>query len=75
MQKLNIREMRANLGRLDQIVNDAGEIIIQRHGTPIARLLPIQGHRALPTHAELRSQVDQITPSASDLIRMDRDAR
>ncbi len=75
MKELSIREMRAHIGRLDELVNEAGEIIISRRGKPIARLLPIPQQRKCPDHADLRQRMAQLhTPSAA-LIRAERDGR
>ena len=41
MKKLSVREMRANIGRLDELVDEAGELVISRRGKPIARVLPV----------------------------------
>ena len=37
MRRLSIREMRAALGRLDKLMEEEGEVLITRHGHPIAR--------------------------------------
>lgn len=37
MKELNVREMRAAIGQLEQIVQASGEITILRRGKPIAR--------------------------------------
>lgn len=36
MKELNIREMRANVGRLDELVAEEGGLGIGRRGQPIA---------------------------------------
>ena len=41
MKELSVREMRANIGRLDELVDEAGEFIRCRRGQPIARVLPV----------------------------------
>ena len=37
---INIRQMRASIGRLDELVAAEGELVISRRGRPIARVLP-----------------------------------
>ena len=75
MRELSIREMRENLGRLDELVEGEGEIVITRRGIPIARLLPARDLRKRPSHADLRGSMPfQSTPSEK-LIRDDRDER
>lgn len=72
---LNVREMRANIGRLDELVDEAGELIVSRHGQPIARVLPISRRRPRPDHADLRQRMLELTPASADLIRPERDER
>lgn len=38
---LLIRELRAALGRLDELVDEEGELIATRYGKPIARIVPV----------------------------------
>jgi len=75
MKELNIREMRANIGRLDELVAAEGELIISRRGQPIARVLPISRHRELPDHAELRQRMARLQTPSAELIRAERDER
>jgi antitoxin (DNA-binding transcriptional repressor) of toxin-antitoxin stability system len=74
MKTLSIREMREALGQLDQLVEHEGELIITRRGRAIARVLPFKAQRVMPSHAEHRSRMPRLSPSAK-LIREDRDAR
>jgi prevent-host-death family protein len=75
MKELNVREIRAAIGRLDEIVDEAGEVIISRHGRPIARLLPLPGKRPRPDHADLRARMPRLAVPSADLIRAERDER
>ena len=74
MKTLSIREMREALGQLDQLVKHEGELIVTRRGRAIARVLPFQPERAMPSHAEHRSRMPRLSPSA-ERVREDRDAR
>ncbi len=74
MQHLSVREMRESVGKLDRLVNQAGEIIVTHHGKAIAISLPIKGSRQRPSHTDLRQSLPRMTPSAA-LIRADRDER
>jgi prevent-host-death family protein len=75
MKELNVREMRANIGRLDELVDEAGELVITRRGQPIVRVLPVSRQRKRPDHSDLRQRTAQLpTPSAA-LIRAERDER
>ena len=75
MKELNIREIRESLGRLGEILNEAGEVIVSRHGLPIARLLPLPGKRPRPDHADLRARTPRLTKPSEALIRSERDER
>jgi antitoxin (DNA-binding transcriptional repressor) of toxin-antitoxin stability system len=74
MKTLSIREMRGALGQLDQLVEQEGELIATRRGQAIARALPLQPQRVMPSHAEHRSRLPRLSPSAEP-VRDDRDAR
>jgi antitoxin (DNA-binding transcriptional repressor) of toxin-antitoxin stability system len=39
MKEINIRQMRASFGRLDELVAAESELVISRRGRPIARVL------------------------------------
>jgi len=56
------------------LIESEGEIIVTKRGTPIARLLPVQGSRNMPDHAALRAQMPVMLSSAR-LVREDRDDR
>ncbi|EIC21080.1 type II toxin-antitoxin system Phd/YefM family antitoxin [Thiorhodovibrio frisius] len=75
MKELNIREMRANIGRLDELVAAEGELVISRRGQPIARVLPMSFHRQPPDHADLRQRTALLQSASGDLIRAERDER
>ena len=75
MKELNVREMRANIGRLDELVDEAGELVISRRGEPIARVLPVSRRRSLPTHADLRQLTAPLKTPSAELIRAERDER
>ncbi|WP_081624511.1 type II toxin-antitoxin system Phd/YefM family antitoxin [Thioalkalivibrio sp. AKL10] len=74
MKELNVREMRASIGHLDEIVQASGEITITRHGKPIARVLPVRRGRQRPDHHELRQRTGPLVPSEI-LLREERDER
>ncbi|WP_159322513.1 type II toxin-antitoxin system Phd/YefM family antitoxin [Spiribacter roseus] len=75
MKELNIREMRANIGRLDELVAVEGELVVNRRGKPIARILPMSEHRQLPDHADLRQRMARLQRPSAELIREERDER
>ena len=75
MKSLSIREMRNQLGKLDHLVALENEIIITRHGKPIARLLPIQGQKQKPSHKALRETLPRLDIPSETLQRDDREGR
>ena len=75
MKELNIREMRASIGQLEELVNDAGELVVSRRGRPIARVLPVSRRRPRPDHADLRAQMPCLATPSAALIRDERDER
>lgn len=74
MRKMTVREMRAALGRLDELLEGEGEVVITRHGKPVARIVPLRGARERPSHRELRASMPPMPPSAEE-VRQDRDER
>jgi antitoxin (DNA-binding transcriptional repressor) of toxin-antitoxin stability system len=72
MAKMTVRQVRAALPAIEDVVARAGEIVITRRGRAVARVLPMPGVRRAPSHAELRARMPLLSPSAA-LIREDRD--
>jgi len=78
MKNINIREIRQELSHLDELLAREGEVILTRHGKPIARVLPIaqeSGTLRLPSLKWLRDKMPRQEIGSEALIREDRDAR
>ncbi len=75
MKELSIRAMRANIGRLDELLEEAGELIISRRGKPIARVLPMSQRRQPATHSDLRERIAKLSKPSANLTRAERDER
>ncbi len=75
MRKLSTREMRHELPHLEDVLSAEGEVVITRHGRPIARVLPMPATGAMPSHADLRARMAPTARESADLIRDDREAR
>ena len=75
MRSVSVREMRAALPRLEQLLEEEGEIVITRHGKPVARVLPTASAGGIPSRAELRRKMRRVEVGSEVLIREDRDAR
>ncbi len=72
MKELNIREMRATLEQLAELVAAEGELLIRRRSEPIAQVLPMTPQRRHPHHADLRQRMPLLEFSTADLIREER---
>jgi len=75
MRELSIREMRAELGRLGKLLEAEEELVITRHGRPIARVLPLGPRRRRPSHADLRASMPRLATGSEVHVRADRDER
>lgn len=65
MKTLSIREMRGAFGQLGQLADQEGEPIVIGRGPETTCVMP--------SHAEHRSGLPRLSPSA-ELVREDRDA-
>jgi prevent-host-death family protein len=72
MKTLSVTELRATLSRIEEVLNDAGEVIVTRRGRPIARILPMRG---MPSLAEFRASMPRMKVPSKVLVRQDRDSR
>jgi prevent-host-death family protein len=75
MQTLSVREMRNQLGKLDELLSQEQEILITRHNTPVARILPITRKKKRPDHKSLRECLPYQDVTSETLQRMDREER
>jgi antitoxin (DNA-binding transcriptional repressor) of toxin-antitoxin stability system len=75
VKELNIREMRAALGQLAELVAAEGELVIRRRGEPIAWVLPMTQQHRPPDHDDLRRRMPLLEAISADLIRSERDER
>jgi prevent-host-death family protein len=75
MKTLSIREARAALSRVDDILAEEGEVLITRRGKAVARLLPVRPRKPVPSHAELRASMRPLSVPSEVYIRAERDER
>jgi prevent-host-death family protein len=64
MLEIGAFEAKNTLGSLLDRVQDGEEVLITRHGKPVARLIPNTGHI---DHAQARAAVERIGTRASQL--------
>ncbi len=75
MRKLSIRDARQALSQLDRLLAGEEEVIITRHGRPVAKLVGVQQRRPIPSHRDLRHSMPLMREGSETIIREDRDAR
>jgi len=76
MKSLTIREARAALTKLDEVLAKEGELVIMRRGEPLARLVPIRPRRRrLPSHETFIRSMEPMKAASETLLREERDAR
>lgn len=75
MKALSIREIRAELPKLEELLAAEGEVMLTRHGRAIARLVPVRSAGAVSSHADLRARMRKLKEGSETLVRADRDAR
>ena len=76
MPTVNIRELRAQIGRLLDAVEAGEEVVIERRGKPIARLVrvtPRQATVCFPDRRAFRQRLPASRTSSAELIRTLRD--
>ncbi len=73
MKQLNIREVRQELAHLDELLALEGEVVITRHGKPIARVLPAEPAHTIPSLKAFRARQPYQAVPSEVLIREDRD--
>lgn len=76
MKTLSIREAREGLSHPDAMFADADEVLVVRHGEPVARILPVQpAKKAFRSLAAFRATMPYQEIPSEVLIREDRDER
>lgn len=75
MKTLTIREAREGLSHPEKMFADAEEVLVVRHGEPVARILPAKPKRPVRSLAAFRATMPMQDVPSEVLIREDRDAR
>ncbi len=76
MRRATIREIRALLPDLEAILAVEGEILLTRHGRPVARVVPLaQEGMQRPSHVAFRARLPLQEVPTEELVRQDRDER
>ena len=75
MKTMTIREAREGLSHPEQMFADADEVLVVKHGEPVARILPVEPRRRVRSlRAFLESQPMQTVPS-EDILAEEREDR
>ena len=76
MKTMTIREAREGLSHPDQMFADSDEVLVVRHGEPVARILPVEPRKKAfrSLRKFLESQPVQTVPS-EDLLADEREDR
>ncbi len=61
------------MANLEEVLAREGEMVITKHGKPIARLVPVAPRRAVPTNQDLRDSLPRLRKTAAEYLREDRD--
>ena len=75
MKQVSVRELRALLAHVDEVLAEEGELIVTNRGRPVARLVPVARGKAMPLHAEHRAKMPRWDVGSEVLLREDRDSR
>lgn len=75
MKTITIREAREGLSHPEQMFADNDEVIVTRHGEPVARILPIKPRPVFRSLAEFRASQKPLTPPLSQTVIEDREER
>lgn len=73
MRRISIREIRSALSQVEELLENEGEVIITRHGKPVARMLPVDRARPVPSRRDLRESMQPLPLQSEDLVRRERD--
>jgi antitoxin (DNA-binding transcriptional repressor) of toxin-antitoxin stability system len=76
MKTMTIREAREGLSHPDQMFADADEVLVVKHGEPVARILPVEPRKKVfRSLAAFRATMPFQDVPSEVLIREDRDER
>lgn len=75
MQSLPIDEVSTVLERLEALLRESGELTLTRGGVPVARIVPVEAPRPVPSRRSLRQAMPRLDTPSEVLVRQDREAR
>ena len=75
MKTLNIRELRQEIPRLRELLEQEHELLLVSNGEPVARILPPPRQRHLPSLAAHRASLPRLATPSEALMSEERDRR
>lgn len=76
MVKISVREARLRLPELLDRAEHGEEVVVVRHGKPVARIVPIEcAAKKLPSLRDFTASIGPDGQSSVDWIRKERDSR
>lgn len=76
MKTITIREAREGLSHPEQLFAEDDEVVVTRHGEPVARILPVGKPRPkIRSLAAFRASQQPLTPPLSQTVAEDREER
>jgi len=73
MHCVNVREARERISRLLVEVARGEEVVISRHGKPVARLAPVERASRFSNRSDFRADLPSGKADSADLVRRIRD--
>ena len=73
MRRISIRELRSALSHVEELLESEGEVIITRHGKPVARVFPVDRRRPVPSRRDMRQSMRPLPVQSEELVRRERD--
>lgn len=75
MKTVNVRELRGEIPRLRETLEQEHELVLVSNGEPVARILPAPRRRHVASLAHHRRSMRRVTVPSEVLIREERDRR
>lgn len=75
MKSISVRELRSVIPQLKQTLAQEHELVLLSNGEPVARILPIQRKRQVPSLSAHRERMNRVAVPSEVLVREERDRR
>lgn len=75
MESIPVQPPDPLLARIEAALRQGGEVVLTRDNVPVARVLPLEPTRPVPSRAALRATMPRLSTPSETHIRADRDDR